>query len=452
MAVTAGTSNLFLSRDTQAYLAQTVTGAVTLTPTTVVISGGSMTVTVTHAFSVGDMIEFSGMDNPLLNTVFKIATVSTTVSFTVLTTIVGTITAANVRLKKVNLWRLKVLNGFAFSQATNTSEVTLSEMQSSTGASRRGSAKFTDSYAPAEWSFSTYVQPILSGGNMRYADEPLMANMACVNTYSGTAWLQGLTLAAGSSVLDFDDSNSAVIGTFSLYFVVGAAKGAADRNFLVDGDTTVYKIVNCVVNGLTINFNVDGIATNEWAGFGGLMSEVGSLNASTATNVTGTDTTNLIRNKLTALSLVSSVSGSSKTYTITLTGGSFAFNNNITFLTPETLGLVNQPIGHVTGARSVSGTFNCYLDEVTLGSKELLNDLVSATTVITNSFAANIFIGGATSSVLNAPGLQIAMAQATLEIPTLQANDVFGLEINFTALPATISGTDEITAMTWKGV
>ena len=63
-----------------------------------------------------------------------------------------------------NRWAIPVLDGFSFSQATNTSEVTLNEMADSAGNSRRGRKLFTDSYAPAEWSFSTYARPFKSAG------------------------------------------------------------------------------------------------------------------------------------------------------------------------------------------------------------------------------------------------------------------------------------------------
>ena len=56
-------------------------------------------------------------------------------------------------------WEIPVLDGFSFSQATNTSEITLAEASSGTNKSRRSRQMFTDSYAPAEWSFSTYMRP-----------------------------------------------------------------------------------------------------------------------------------------------------------------------------------------------------------------------------------------------------------------------------------------------------
>jgi hypothetical protein len=63
-----------------------------------------------------------------------------------------------------SIWEMPVLDGFSFSQATNASEVTLSEMSGTGGSSRRGRRMFTDSFAPAEWSFSTYMRPFTSVG------------------------------------------------------------------------------------------------------------------------------------------------------------------------------------------------------------------------------------------------------------------------------------------------
>ena len=53
------------------------------------------------------------------------------------------------------VWEVPVLDGFSFSQATNQTEIGLNEMESTAGISRRGRRLFTDSLAPAEWSFST---------------------------------------------------------------------------------------------------------------------------------------------------------------------------------------------------------------------------------------------------------------------------------------------------------
>ena len=60
------------------------------------------------------------------------------------------------------LYEIPVLDGYSFSQATNSSEITLNEAADSSGNSKRGRAMFNDSFAPAEWSFSTYMRPTTS--------------------------------------------------------------------------------------------------------------------------------------------------------------------------------------------------------------------------------------------------------------------------------------------------
>ena len=62
------------------------------------------------------------------------------------------------------VWEIPILDGFSFSQATNSTEVTLAEM-SAGGVSRRGRAFFNDSLAPVEFSFSTYVRPFKTAGS-----------------------------------------------------------------------------------------------------------------------------------------------------------------------------------------------------------------------------------------------------------------------------------------------
>ena len=84
-------------------------------------------------------------------------------------------------------FRIPVLEGFSFSQSTNASEITLSEMQDSSGQSRRCRKSFNDSLAPVDWSFSTYLRPFLSSGTgavgrygsakQHVVDEPLVSSI-----------------------------------------------------------------------------------------------------------------------------------------------------------------------------------------------------------------------------------------------------------------------------------
>jgi Phage tail tube protein len=356
-----------------------------------------------------------------------------------------------------NIWELPVLNGYSFDQSTNSSEVTLSEMSDATGGSRRGTKMFTDSFAPSEWSFDTYARPYLVTGTpdrMRAVEEVLWANFVAPNAYTaGTpAWTNGVTYSPTALDFDFDDSNKILLGTYNIYFVLGA-QNSATANYAADAETTIYKITGAVANEVSISFDIEGIATLSWSGMGGQRTEVASFNATTAIRGGVDLTNNFIRNRLTQMSAVSSVSGSSKTYAITLTGGSITISNGITFLTPEVLGRVNQPLGHITGTRSVSGNFTAYMDEKTNGSIELLEDLSLATTAITNQFALDFYIGGKAAGDLPVgPGIQFKMPQAHLSLPSIDTGDVIAVSVDFKALPTTISGTDEISKITYVGV
>ena len=399
------------------------------------------------------------------------------------------------------VWEIPVLDGFSFSQATNSSEITLNEMESSAGVSRRGRRAFNDSLAPGEWSFSTYVRPFTAAGQsqgsgsadaaaeVHAVEEVLWALMAGANNYTSSKYDKGGTdvLVPGSSsmTINFGSSNVAQLSTFNLYFVLG------------DANRTVMKLDGCVVGEASIDFDIDGIATIAWSGnaanvtdFTGSTFTATSAPAHDATSPAGntiavgdafldsdnghklqivtvvpnsgtvtlgsyvneaiTNTTNFIRNRLTVLTVDPTTrdpdnDGSNELeddYSLTLTGGNVTISNNITFITPEELGIVNVPIGHVTGTRSVSGSFTCYLTEdtaTTNASRDFFEDVRAITNVVTNSFDLTFKIGGASGT-----GLELHMPTSHVEIPTHSIEDVISLETNFQALPSTIDGTNEI--------
>jgi len=358
------------------------------------------------------------------------------------------------------IWEIPVLNGYSFNQSTNSSEVTVEEMSNLAGDSRRGKAVFNDSVSPTDWSFDVYARPYVTAGVHRSVDEPLWACLAAGDpdftkgaTADLDAWSQALDFDATQLDIDFNDSNKVSLGTFDLFFVFGAnTYGSA--NYAADGSTTIYMIPNAVVNEANIPFDVNGITTVTWSGMGGTIQEETSFDASSAITAGTTQTNNFIRSRFTALSAVSSVSGSEVTYGITLTGGNISISNNINFLTPEELGRVNQPIAHVTGTRSVSGSFSCYLDETTNGPIDLYEDLVEATDAVRNSFALDFYIGGKDGANDRpvGPGMQFKIPNAHLEIPQMNPDDVISLEVNFSALPTTLATTDEIERISYVGV
>jgi len=349
------------------------------------------------------------------------------------------------------MWEIPVLDGFSFSQATNTSEITLNEMTDSAGKSRRSRQMFTDSYAPAEWSFSTYMRPFgavpagsgniwepsssISGNPQHAVEEALWAYFVghtgfTIGTGStASAWngTGGVTNSDTSMTVDFRQSEVAALGTFDLYFEMGGASSATNLT---------YKIEGCVVNSASIDFDIDGIATINWSGMGKIITESGADKPTPTKLITeGTTTTsNFIRNRLTSLTAATGGSGNfNSTYDLVLTGGNITLENNITFLTPETLGVVNQPLGNVTGTRSIGGNFTCYLNNDTNMSAELFEDIIESTSVITNDFDLTFNIGGS-----NTPKVAIQMPNCHLEVPTHSMDDIISLDVNFHALPANI--------------
>jgi hypothetical protein len=345
------------------------------------------------------------------------------------------------------IWEIPVLDGFSFSQATNTSEVTLNEMSAGSNVSRRGRKMFTDSYAPAEWSFSTYARPFKSAdGYAAFAaadddkhsavEEVLWAMMAGQAQYTvpadGTEAAWGDAISKGDDDMDivFTASNKTTLGKANIYFQLGGQTAES---------TITYKIANCCINEANIDFDIDGIATINWSGMGTMISEQANPPTVTRKEAIG-NTSNFIRNRLTELSAVSSVSGSAITYALTLTGGSITISNNMTFLTPETLGVINQPLDHVTGTRSVSGSFTCYLSNASNGSMDLWEDVIGADGIVTNSADLIFKVGGAS----NTPRIEFDMPACHLEVPTHSIEDIISLEMNFHALGTDIESADEL--------
>jgi len=364
------------------------------------------------------------------------------------------------------LYEIPVLDGFSFSQATNTSEVTLNEAANSTGGSKRGRAMFTDSFAPAEWAFTTYMRPTVSGSNAHYTngdhadngkifavEGPLWAAMSA-NTYDRAC---GGDFAGGASqAFNFANSNYSTLGVFDMYFVLGAAKDTDTATYATGTDgVTVYKLANCSVGSASIDFDIDGLAQVAWAGNGQTIEEVASI--TTAAGGTTTKgvisegvsfSNNYIRQKLTDLAITyvaASTTGdktgtlgtSNVTYALTLTGGNITIENNLSYLTPETLGQVNTPAGHVMGTRSVSGNFTCYLNDVSNGSLDLFENIQEARGVITNCFDLNFSIGGSG----NTPRCNVQCGQAHLELPAHSLDDVISVDVNFHGLPGDLSAT-----------
>lgn len=239
-----------------------------------------------------------------------------------------------------------------------------------------------------------------------------------VNT--SPAWAE----ASGSAALNFSQSNAHTLAPFALIFKV---------------DNTYYKINNCAVNQAEIQFGLDQIAMVNWSGFGTTVAEVSDTQglADLATLAPADISANFITNKLTTVTLNSNISGDGSTggsvsYSLPITGGSLTIVNNLSYLTPEILGVVNNSIGYFTGTRGMNGNLTAYLRTGTGGTHTgtLLNDILATVeTSPETKFNMTIEVGGIT----NATRVELNMPAVQIQVPTIDIQDVVSTTINFTA-------------------
>jgi len=350
----------------------------------------------------------------------------------------------------VEAWKLSVLDGFSFTQSINSSEITISEAGTT---SRRARLLFNDSLAPVEWSMSTYARPIVNSGVVHMPEEPLWAMLMGSDSYN-TATGVFYNSVIGSDVSPPATVNTPAATTNTFDFSASNVSSFADRwniyfSFEDGSNIQVYKLDSSVVNSCSVDFDIDGIATIQWSGFAKTLTDSGTSVPSDLAGAQAigiTETTNFIRNRISTVTLSRTDVSPDDVYNLVLTGGSFSIENNVSYLTPEELGIVNAPLANITGARSISGSMTCYLDNDQTNSKsgELFSDLVSDTTTVRNVFDMSINIGGETAST---PRIAFDLPTAHLEVPTINVEDLLTLEINFHGQVASgnVDNTDEAT-------
>ena len=408
-------------------------------------------------------------------------------------TVTGTTTADGARAgtgrfkgneTTANTFRVGVLDGYSFSQGSESSDVTINEAGATPN---RGSKRFNDALPPAEWSFGTYVRPFVHGAaSFRTADdhdccENIMwaalsgTGLPADSDDSGRGVLIGNTSQNGSQV-KFDQSDVHELMKLNLYFAL---------------ENTTYRLNDAQVNQAEIDFSIDGIAQITWSGNATTIDQVdtamddpskygiadttsngsGFTSGTTDTyaegynfvDTTGPSDADYLRNKLSTLYLDADAQGGGassnglddKTYDINITGGSITVANNVTYVTPETIGVVDKPIGSFTGARTITGSMTMYLDTKSNGSNQLLTDLAAATDLVTNIFDMRLYMGvsGAVGSDndamgsddFTAPGVEFNLPKAHLAIPAIEVGDLVSVSVEFAAHGTDLLTGDEMT-------
>jgi hypothetical protein len=400
-----------------------------------------------------------------------------------------------------NTFRLGVLDGYSFSQGSDSTDVTISEAGATPN---RGSKRFNDSLPPAEWSFGTYVRPFVHGAASYRANTTFdcvenimwaaLSGTGLPNTTENTAGAGVFvsTTAEKGSLCNFTESDVHELMKLSIYFAL---------------ENTTYRLNQAQINQAEIDFSIDGIAQITWSGNATTIDQVSevsedpsvavefttsdqgadsaailsaiTLNANSKAltdkgenceefnyvDTTGPSDADYLRNKLSSLHLSTLLQGGGKAsqgldakeYEINITGGSLTIANNVTYVTPETIGIVDKPIGSFTGARVVSGSLTMYLDTKTNGSNDLLTDLAASTDLVSNAFDMRLFMGVSGSVTLvsgvgepmeaddfTAPGVEFNMPRAHLTVPTIEVGDLISASVEFSANGSTLLDGDEM--------
>lgn len=283
-----------------------------------------------------------------------------------------------------------------------------------------------------------------TGITAQYLVAPTAAMTANTNWVSGTvkfskkAFNEHIAVAADTGLITAYSSITSALSNKNQLLKFGMV-------FHVDGVT--YTVDNCAMDQASIDFGLDGIATVAWTGKGTKLNQLsspavftanagnwdltGGLTSASAIKGKNTFSTNYMTNKLSTTTVVSNIGGVGGTaYTVALTGGSITIANNINYVVPANLGVVNQAIGYFTGTRSITGTLQAYLRTGASGTAAILASMLSNLTAATEpKFKVQVSIGG--SSALTR--VEVLCDGAVLSVPTVDAQAVMSTTINFTA-------------------
>ena len=345
-----------------------------------------------------------------------------------------------------NTKEIQVLDGLSFSQNTGSETVTLNEAGTSPV---RGQRSFNTSLDPVELTFSTYMRPYFNEGatssaafdnnDVIDAEEDVLWNAFAAGYVDGSAELIGGANAAWTKTV-----GATGVAPYSTLSLANSAKNQMQRfGVIIVLDTTSYVIDNCVLDQATIDFGLDAIATIAWTARGSTLRSV-AITANTADPVVfsgafftaGTNqskakntTAPFLANKLSTVAVTKGIGATGTAYTLALTGGSVTLSNNVTYLTPANLGVVNKPVTYFTGTRAVSGTINCYLRTGNTNSAGLLSQMLTdSATDVNPAFQVELKIGGT-----GATRVELLMPACVLTIPTINTEQVISTAINFTA-------------------
>jgi hypothetical protein len=335
-------------------------------------------------------------------------------------------------LTKANTWEIPVLGDFSFSQSNEVQDISVEEAGLTPV---RGSARFNTAVNPVEWSFTSYLRPYKNYNSTaaRSLDRILWHGLVS----NGAVNWNASPFASTASEMKVDTTKSNTFKFTDLYFYIKA-------------DNVWYKITKAQVNQAEVSFDISTIGQVAWSGMGTNLVTINTPTFATGSTAvreyamptmsgeavsTTANTADWIVQRYTTLNIINrdNCLDTTTTFEVPITGGTLTFNNNVTFLTPEVLGVVNVPIGSFAGSREISGSVSCYLRTGgTWDAGDLIKQLQDAINNTTNGFIVTFNAGGNA-----APYVSFEAGNAMLSIPTTDVQDVISANIEFKFLAYT---------------
>jgi len=382
-----------------------------------------------------------------------------------------------------NTWKLEVLAGFAVTSSAATQDITSLESGITPDRSQQ---RFNTAINPVDWNFQVYLRP--TGVQTGAAENTTTAATNQSGNVKPVAdWFMWQSLVSNTKVASGANSERGAWETGGKLRTTNVAAGtgshstrsnfstAVENHIYFKLDNVFYQVSNATVNQATVDAGIEEIATTTWTGFGTTLKELddlprnnavsvfgGTLNdGSTVTansstqngavtaayhaynqmNVAGVVGTNsFIKNRLSAIEFhhKASAGGSDEKFTFPVTALTFDYNNNVTYLTPEELSALNEPIGQFTGTRAVTGSATMYLRAGELESAGFLRNIANdSRTSSAQTSNANLIIGGTT-----APYVAFQLDATQFEFPQLATEDVISMTVNFVGQEPTASKGD----------
>ena len=165
----------------------------------------------------------------------------------------------------------------------------------------------------------------------------------------------------------------------------------------------------------------------------------------TATNSTYNTNTKLNEADIQLIGTAKTSTPSTPQFSVPIIDGNITISNNLQMISKNELGKLNKPLSHITGPRSVSGSFTAYLDENTTQIRDNIKHQID-TLSFSDTVGGELYnrgyatpsqykleLGIGNDGYKTSKSLSILLPTVSMDIPTTDAEDAFTTTMFFIA-------------------